>query len=230
MVSMKRIILILCLVVIAAGIYLFPKMINQRDYNKYLLYVPDEVPETGKYPLLLYLHGSGARGNDLSVLENHGPRPFLMNHKEFPFVLVSPLCKKDDSWHPLYLLRMLDSIEAKLPIDKNRIYVTGLSMGGNGTWNLARAAPDRFAAIAPLCGRAHFETEDVKALKDLSIWAFHGKKDDLVPYQASERLVNKLEEINADVKYTLYPELGHRIWDETYGNPDLYHWLLSKIK
>ncbi len=215
---------------ILGGIYIFPKMINQRAYNKYLLYVPDQLPPSGKYPLLLYLHGSGTRNNDLNTLEGSGPRPFLMKNSDFPFVLVSPLCADNDSWHPLYLLRLIDSIEAKLPIDENKIYVTGLSMGGNGTWNLARSAPNRFAAIAPLCGRAHFETEEVSALKDVSVWAFHGKKDDLVPYQESERLVNKLEELNADVKFTLYPDRGHDIWTVTYENPELYTWLLSKSK
>ena len=123
---------------ILGGLYIFPKMINQGEYKKYLLYVPDQLPETGKYPLLLYLHGRATRNNDVNTLEDSGPRPFLMKNSEYPFVVVSPLCADNDSWHPHYLLRLIDTIEAKLPIDKNKIYVTCLSMGGNGTWNLAR--------------------------------------------------------------------------------------------
>ena len=228
--SLKRIFLILGIILVAGGIYLFPKMINQREYKDYLLYVPDQIPKSGKYPLILYLHGSGPRGGDASVLEGSGPRPFLMKNKDLPFVLVSPICAKDDSWHPLYLNRLLDSIEAKLPIDKSRIYITGLSMGGNGTWSLARSKPGRFAAIAPVCARSPFETEEVAALKNLSVWAFHGKKDDVIPYQETEKLVNKLEELNADVTFTLYPDLNHAICDETYNNPELYDWFLSKSK
>ena len=226
----KTVFITIAALFILGGLYLFPKMINQGEYKQYLLYVPEQLPESGKYPLLLYLHGSGKRGGDVNTLEDSGPRPFLMKNKEFPFVLVSPLCADGDSWHPLYLHRLIDSIEAKLPIDKDRIYITGLSLGGNGTWHLAHSAPDRFAAIAPLCGRAHFETEEVANLKELPVWVFHGQKDDLVPYQESERLVNKLKELGDDVQFTLYPELGHDIWTVTYENPELYKWFLSKNK
>jgi len=229
MMTLKRILLIFGILLIACGIYFFPKMINQRSYDDYLLLVPEKLPATGKYPLLLYLHGSGSRGDDASLLEGSGPRPFLKKN-DLPFVLVSPICAKYDSWHPLYLNRLIDSIEAKLPIDEDRIYVTGLSMGGVGTWSLAKSNPDRFAAIAPVCARSLFETEEVAALKGVSVWAFHGKKDDVISYQETEKLVNQLEALNADVKFTLYPDLKHAIWDETYNNPELYDWFLSKSK
>jgi len=226
---LKNILLILGIIMIAGAIYLFPKMINQRSYDKYFLYVPENVPESGKYPLILYLHGSGSRGEDPSTLEGSGPMPFLKKNTDLPLAVVSPICAKNDSWHARYLLRLIDSIEAKLPIDGNRIYVTGLSMGGNGTWDIARAAPNRFAAVAPVCARSPFENDDdVVALKNTPVWAFHGKKDDIIPFQETENLINKLEDLNADVTFTLYPDLNHAIWDETYNNPELYTWFYRK--
>ena len=214
--NLKRSFLISIITLVAIGIYIFPKMINQRSYDRYLVYVPETKLENGKHPLLLYLHGSGSRGSDISKLEGSGPSPYLKKNKDYPFIVVTPQCNEGDSWHALYLHRLIDTIEANYPIDPDRIYVTGLSMGGIGTWSIAAFNPGRFAAIAPVCARSPFATEEVSALKDLSIWAFHGKKDDVIPYQETEKLVNKLEALDADVNFTLYSELGHAIWDETY--------------
>jgi pimeloyl-ACP methyl ester carboxylesterase len=194
----------------------------------YLLYVPKELPPDGLYPLMLYLHGSGHRGNNLNVLKEVGPPSFLDEKSDFPFVVVSPQCPGNRYWITADLLDLLDHIEATLPIDKNRIYVTGLSMGGFGTWNLAMAAPERFAAIAPICGGG--DLDNICVIRDVPVWAFHGKKDPDVPYQESERLIRKLQEYGSDAKLTLYPDAGHDAWSETYENKDLYTWLLSKSK
>jgi predicted peptidase len=227
---LKRFLLISGLLFVLACVYLLPKMINQGTYKKYLLYVPPLPPESGKYPLLLYLHGSGERGNDLSELEDSGPRPFLMQHPEYPFVLVSPLCRANDHWHSKYLADLIHSVSETVPVDMDRIYVTGLSMGGNGTWHMAQDVPDLIAAIAPVCGRSWYDPEQVKAMKDVSVWAFHGDQDDLVPIEESRRIVDQLTAMNADVRFTIYEGKGHAIWDTTYANPGLYEWFLSHSK
>lgn len=196
-------------------------------YTNYLLYIPQDKPNNA-YPLLLFLHGSDERGNDLNILKRNGPPSFLDKRSDFPFIVVSPQCPKNREWDTQSLLALLDHIENTLPIDKNKVYVTGLSMGGFGAWNLAQAAPERFAAIAPICGGGNLERLCI--MRDVPVWAFHGAKDTAVPYKESERLVQRLKELEADVQFTLYPDSGHDSWTNTYQNPELYKWLLSKSK
>jgi predicted peptidase len=110
-------------------------------------------------------------------------------------------------------------------VDPDRIYLTGLSMGGSGTWTLAGEYPEYFAAIVPICGSG--DPQDAKRLKELPIWVFHGAKDEAVPLSRSEEMVKALKEEGAEVKFTIYPEAGHDSWTETYNNPELYQWLLK---
>ncbi|MEN7550503.1 alpha/beta hydrolase [Rapidithrix thailandica] len=194
-------------------------------YTNYLLYVPSQKPASGKYPLLLFLHGSGERGEDLEKVKTHGPPSFLNDSTDFPFVVVSPQCPEGQRWNIPLLLRLLDQIEQKLPIDTDREYVTGLSMGGFGTWELAQAAPSRFAAIAPICGGG--DSTRLCVMKHVPTWVFHGGKDQVVPPAYSEKMVKGLRALGAEVKYTLYPELYHDSWSITYANPELYKWLLQ---
>jgi predicted esterase len=201
------------------------KMIS---YTNYLLYVPKKAPESGKYPLMLFLHGSGERGNDLNMLKRNGPPSFLDSISNFPFIVVSPQCPANRNWDTQNLLILLDHIEATLPVDKNKIYITGLSMGGFGTWGLAQAAPERFAAIAPICGGGNLERLCI--MRDLPVWAFHGAKDPTVPYTESQRLVDQLKKYESDVKFTLYPDAGYDSWTQTYKDQELYKWMLSKSK
>ena len=124
---------------------------------------------------------------------------------------------------------LLDEIVSKYAVDEDRIYLTGLSMGGFGTWSLATAYPERFAALAPICGRGNPEKAHV--LKDIPVWVFHGAKDETVPPENSQQMVNALKECGADVQYTIYPDAGHDSWTETYNNPKLYEWFLEhKLK
>jgi predicted peptidase len=122
------------------------------------------------------------------------------------------------------LLELLDHVETLTSIDKNRVYLTGLSMGGFGTYDLAMEAPNRFAALAPICGGG--DTAKVDRIKDIPIWVFHGAKDMSVPIARSEEMVGALKNVEADVQYTVYPELGHDSWTVTYANPELYKWFL----
>jgi predicted esterase len=205
---------------------IFAQQENKSFFDtNYLLYVPKIKPSSGKYPLLLFLHGSGERGNELSLVKKNGPPSFLDDSSGIPFVVVSPQCREGERWDPQNLLTLLDHIEKQLPIDKNREYVTGLSMGGYGTWSLAIAAPNRFAAVAPVCGGG--DRTKICAMRNVPVWVFHGAKDEAVPISESEALVSELKKLGSDVTLTIYPELGHDSWTPTYKNPELYKWLLT---
>ncbi len=193
----------------------------------YLLYLPKDYEESSnKFPLLIFLHGSGERGTDLDKVKFHGPPKLISEGKEFPFIVVSPQCPEGRWWQISELNFLLDELIAELKIDINRIYLTGLSMGGYGTWAWAEYAPDRFAAIAPVCGGGNPLT--ISKIGKMPVWAFHGAKDFVVPVAESERLINKLKIVNPDVKFTIYPEAGHDAWTETYNNPELYEWFLNQ--
>ncbi len=195
-----------------------------------LVYTPKSFLQEKKlWPLIIFLHGSGERGSDPNKLKVHSLPKVVDANEEFPFIVVSPQCPDGQRWNAEALNVMLDEVLKKLPIDTNRIYLTGISMGGFGTWKFAIAYPNRFAAIAPVCGWGHLE--DVEKLKDKPIWIFHGAKDDVVPPTESEKMVQFLQKFgNTNVKFTLYPEANHNAWDATYANQELYDWFLQHTK
>jgi len=178
------------------------------------------------------LHGAGERGNDLQKVKVHGPPKMVESRPDFPFVVVSPQCPEGVVWDSEALLAMLDEVTHRLRIDEKRVYLTGLSMGGFGTWNLIGKAPERFAAAAPICGggntRDFLLPKSREALQTLPIWVFHGGQDDVVELEESQRLVNFFQNrLKSDIQLTIYPEAGHDSWTETYNNPKLYEWFLS---
>jgi predicted peptidase len=207
------------------------------DLN-YLLYLPKGFGEAARkndrWPLILFLHGAGERGTNIWKVEVHGPPKNVTNHMDLPFIIVSPQCAEHELWSKESLLGLLDKIVQEYPVDTNRVYLTGLSMGGYGTWDLGLSHPDRFAAIAPICGGGQIITvllsgrDHEQALKTLGVWAFHGAKDPVVPVAESQRMIDALKKAGAtDVKLTVYPEAGHDSWSETYKNPEFYEWLLQ---
>lgn len=192
----------------------------------YLLYLPDNYDQKDSWPVLLFLHGSGERGDDLELVKKHGPPKLIDKGHSFPFIVVSPQCPRDRRWEPIELAALLDHLEKKLDVDTDRIYVTGLSMGGFGTWELASFMPERLAAIAPICGGG--EKYWVRQFVHLPVWAFHGAKDTGVPLERSQMMIDELKRNGGSPKLTIYPEAGHDSWTETYNNPELYEWLLSQ--
>lgn len=209
----------------------FEKQIVKTVGYDLLLYTPQSFSQEEKkhWPLIIFLHGSGERGNDPNVLKVHSLPKVIDTRNDFPFIVISPQCPDGERWNAEALNAMLDDALTKLPIDTNRIYLTGLSMGGLGVWKFAIAYPDRFAAIAPVCGWSHLE--DVEKLKEKPVWVFHGAKDNVVPPNESEKMVQFLEKFgNAKVIFTLYPEANHNAWDATYSNPELYDWFLQYSK
>ena len=164
----------------------------------------------------------------------HGPPKLVKTRPDFPFILVSPQCPTDQTWSDETLLSLLDRVIKKHKVDTNRVYLTGLSMGGYGSWSLGVKYPERFAAIAPICGGG--ETINVllssraksAALKSLGIWAFHGAKDPVVKLEESERMVAALKKAGVkEVELTVYPEAQHDSWTDTYANEKLFEWFLK---
>ncbi len=192
----------------------------------YLLYLPKDYESKESWPLLLFLHGSGERGDNLELVKKHGPPKLISEGKDFPFIVVSPQCPNDRWWEPMELVALLDDISSKYKVDKDRMYLTGLSMGGFGTWRLAFFAPHKFAAIAPICGGG--ETYWAKQIAYLPVWAFHGDKDTGVPPERSKVMVEAIKKHGGDPKLTIYAEAGHDSWTETYNNPKFYEWLLEQ--
>ena len=206
----------------------FAKEIKETIKLNFLLHLPEnyEANKEEKYPLMVFLHGAGERGDDLSKVKIHGPPKLAKKGKDFPFILVSPQCPKNEWWTEQPVLELIDDLEKKYRVDSDRIYLTGLSMGGYGTWYFCTQAPDRFAAVAPICGGG--VPYKMRWIKSLPVWAFHGAKDTGVPLDESARLIEALKKQgNKTAKLTVYPEAGHDSWTATYDNPELYTWLLS---
>ncbi|MFM7816992.1 MAG: prolyl oligopeptidase family serine peptidase [Verrucomicrobiota bacterium] len=210
------------------------EIVTRTNQLRYLLYLPtDYKADAGpKWPLVLFLHGAGERGSDLQKVAVHGPPKLVSQGRQFPFILVSPQCPAGQVWDESALVGLVESIQARHRVDPARVYVTGLSMGGYGTWLLAQKHPGRFAAVAPVCGGGDrirsLLPSQVDALKTLGVWAFHGAKDNVVPLSESERMVEAFKRIGVqDIQLTVYPEANHDSWTATYDNPALYEWLLK---
>jgi len=202
----------------------------------YLLFLPAnyETKSAKGWPLILFLHGAGERGSDVWQTAIHGPARYIAQHPDFPFILVSPQCPAGQHWSNDSLLPLLDEITRKYKVDTARVYLTGSSMGGYGTWELGLTYPEKFAALAPVCGGGQMITlilasrEKPQALKTLPVWAFHGAKDPVVPIEETQRMIDALKKIGAkETKLTVYPEAGHNSWTKTYNDPQLYEWLLE---
>lgn len=191
---------------------------------RYLLHLPDGCTSHKTWPMLLFLHGAGERGDDLERVKQHGPPRKIEQGENLPFIVVSPQCPDGQWWDVEMLGHLIDRIEHEHAIDTDRIYVTGLSMGGFATWALALLYPRRFAAIAPICGGG--ETYNVDRIRHLPVWAFHGARDDVVPLYRSQEMVNAVKALGGDARLTVYPDAEHDSWTETYDNPELYEWFL----
>jgi predicted peptidase len=212
----------------------FERQVASTVHLGYLLSLPAGYGEDpGKeWPLVLFLHGMGERGDDLEMLKKHGLPKILEDEGDLPFVVVSPQCPPDTVWsaETQALNALLDGVIETYAVDRHRVYLTGLSMGGYGTWHLACAHPERFAAIAPICGglaRAVGKAEQVCVLKDVPVWAFHGARDRTVPLAETADLVSALKACGGNVRFTIYPDAEHDSWTETYANPELYRWFLE---
>jgi predicted peptidase len=215
----------------------FKARVTKQIPLNYLLYLPRNYDQKGEkhWPLVLYLHGAGERGTNLTLVATHGPPKLAARNQVFPFIIVSPQCPSGQRWEDDSLIALLDHVTAKYKVDTRRVYLTGLSMGGYGTWSLAVNHPGRFAAAAPICGGGNgidvllAEGARKSALQSLPIWAFHGAKDTVVPVSESERMIGALKRAGCNnAQLTVYPEAEHDSYTQTYDNPKLYEWFLGQ--
>lgn len=177
-----------------------------------------------RWPLLLFLHGAGERGQDFDLATTHGPMKERRAGRELPFVIAAPQVPEGERWTVGRVAAALDAVIEATRVDLDRIYITGLSMGGFGTWEAIERMPERFAAAVPICGGGN--PLGLAAARDVPVWTFHGAQDDVVPLAATEWMVRSLREVGGDVRCTVYPDAAHDSWTQTYANPELYTWLL----
>jgi len=204
-------------------------------------------PKPGqKYPLVIFLHGAGERGNDNNVQLVHGVKEFAnaQAREKFPCFLIAPQCPTGKRWvevdwsakqhdmppkpsEPLnWLLALLEQMKKEKPIDTDRIYVTGLSMGGYGTWDLLSRHAEMFAAAVPVCGGG--DEAKASVMKGVPIWVFHGAKDTAVIPERSRNMVAAVKKAEGNIKYTEYPEVGHDSWNKAYADPELLPWMFGQ--
>lgn len=197
---------------------------------KYVVFVPHSYPAGQPYPVILFLHGSGETGGDGVKQSEVGIGPAIKKREQsFPFLAIMPQASKrtwqSDKEPAKLALAVLDEVTRTYKADPDRVYLTGLSMGGYGTWSLAAADPKRWAAIAPVCGGGNPKQAD--KLKNLPCWVFHGDNDKAVPVAQSRDMVKAIEAAGGKPRYTEYPNVGHNSWDKAYGTDELYTWFLE---
>jgi pimeloyl-ACP methyl ester carboxylesterase len=180
-----------------------------------------------RWPLILFLADAGDRGDDVQVLRRVGLAGLIAEGKQLPAIVVTPVCPIESFWKSRVLSRLLDEVCAKYPVDSDRVYITGISAGGDATWGLGMLEPGRFAALAPINGEGDFA--DAARLKDVPLWTFQGLKDNLVPPPMTIGMVEAILRAGGHPHLTLYPDAGHtEAWDLAYGTGALYAWMLAQ--
>lgn len=192
---------------------------------EYLLHLPEG---DGPHPVMMFLHGTGERGADIGAVKTNGPPMLVEQGMDLPFIIISPQLPEHGHWDRAAVLALLDHVmDEVLPAsaDRSRVYLTGLSRGGRGTWRIAGLAPDRFAAIAPIA--APGDAMNACQLRDTPVWSFHGDQDDVAPVQGNIDMVEAVRACGGAAELTIYPGVGHGSWVPAYEDPALYDWLLD---
>ena len=203
--------------------------ILQFNKIKYVIRYPDGYDAAKKYPVLIYLHGAGGRGEDISVIRNHKVFLLTEKHMDLEFITVAPQCYAN-SWFDIFeqLQAFVKAMISSDFCDNERVYLMGASMGGYTTWQLAMALPELFAAIVPICGGGMYW--NAPRLKDVPVWAFHGDSDPVVLPRESEQMVFRVKQCLGSAKLTIYENTEHDAWTPTFNNPEVFEWLLAHGK
>lgn len=233
---MKTLLVLLITVASVAAVEPEAKTFKAKDGPEvlYRFAAPAKVESGKKYPLVLFLHGAGERGNDNKAQMKHGVNAILQNAEKLnqPIFLIAPQCPKDGWWAggPLLdnVLELVEETIKEQSVDPKRVYITGLSMGGYGTWSAIAKKPKIFAAAIPICGGGDPAT--VKAFKKMPIWIFHGSDDNVVPPSGSQNMFDALKKAGSEAKLTLYPGVGHNSWTQTYSDKEVISWLFEQTK
>lgn len=218
----------------------FDKLLEKREFKQdkgslpYRLMKPADYKEDGKdvYPLVIFLHGAGERGDNNVKQLVHGVGDFAKaeSRKKHPCFLIAPQCPAGKSWvaNSDLVLALIDSVSKEFRIDKKRLYLTGLSMGGYGTWELLSRKPDLFAAAVPICGGGDPKKAD--KLTKIPIWCFHGDKDTAVKVEKSRDMIEAIKKAGGEPKYTEYKGVAHDSWTQTYRDAKVHDWLFAQKK
>ena len=203
------------------------EIVVNKELN-YILHVPKNTKD--KKPLIVFLHGSGEKGTDIEKVKIHGPLKYLKNHELDGYVLV-PQCPENEYWDSEVLYQLILKVEKENNIDASRIYLTGLSMGGWGAWNLAFAHPEIFAALVPIAGYV----DRIPVIENCKIASiptriFHGLLDDVVTYEYSVWMYKKLKDCSVDIELTLFDDANHDSWSRVYDNQQIYDWMFKQVK
>lgn len=257
-VSLLTLVLLVLSPAIAQDYSLYQKQQYTNAEGKTLPYrilYPKNYDKSKKYPLILFLHGAGERGNDNEKQLVHGAKLFLTdeNREKFPCILVMPQCPTDSYWssvkvdrstQPLTLdfdysrpmnwplasaMEVVQQLAETEAVDTRRLYIMGLSMGGMGTFEALHNFPKVFAAAAPICGGADVEAYD-KRVRKVPFWVFHGDVDSVVNVDNSRKIVDKLKKLRISVEYSEYPGINHNSWDNAFAEPDLLPWMFSNTR
>ncbi len=199
----------------------------------YLIYVPPDYDPGKKWPLHLFLHGRGESKQPLANVATWGPPKMAARGDELPFILVSPQCPVDDYWttpnQQERLIQLLERVVSTLSVDEHRIVLSGLSMGGYGSWRLAADHPEKFAAVVPICGAGRLN--DARRLVDIPIWVWHGDQDKVVPVKNSVAMVEAIRAAGSEqIRFTRLEHIGHNSWSAAYGTPELFQWLSQQAR
>lgn len=201
-----------------------------REKLDYYLYYPEdyETDPEEKFPILLFLHGGGESGDSLVAVKRNGPPKLIVRGKQFPFLILAPQNpNKMKWWNTQAVMQLLDTIVATNRVDTHRIYLTGLSRGGGAAWELAVQYPEKFAAMAVVCGMTPLPYA-AWLDKKMPIWVFHGEEDQSIPISESETMVARLLSMGYDVQFTRYPGVGHNAWVRAYDTEALYEWFMQQ--
>ena len=218
--------------------FLYKTVTLAEETYAYSVYVPPSYTPKKAWPVILFLHGSGERGNDgFRQTEVGIGRAIRKNISLFPAIVIMPQCRPEMHWTGPMAQMALKCVEAtshEYHLDPQRVYLTGLSMGGNGTWLLGAQFADRFAALAPICGFAELgqstglDAQLAPKLTNIPIWCFHGAADKNVPVSKSREMVQQIRQLGGDIKYTEYEDGQHSIWDRTYKDLEFWKWLYAQ--
>ncbi len=208
----------------------FTRRITLDVGYRFLLSLPGgyAADDKKKWPLVVFLHGSGERGTDLELVKKHGPPKLLAAGRKFEAIIASPQCLPRQVWNPHGIKALTDHLTQTLRVDTDRIYLTGLSMGGYGTWETALEYPDTYAAIVPICGGAGVRWVMADRIRHLPVWIFHGAKDTAVSPDLSKKMHEALIKAGGASKFTLYPDAAHDSWSVTYDDPQMWKWLFEQ--
>ncbi len=197
----------------------------------YLQYLPEGYgeAETSRFPLVIFLHGAGERGADLEKVKKHGPPKLAMKDHGFPFILAAPQCPEGRWWEPEEVIALTRHLLKTLRTDPRRVHLTGLSMGGFGTWAVLAREPRLYASGVPICGGG--DPAQARILKDIPIWAFHGEKDEAVPLAKTKEMEEAiLKAGGTKFRATYYPDEAHESWVPAYAHPGLFAWMMLQTR